>query len=362
MPKNLSRSRKIRGEMKSGAKYTAAMRLIDADAEQPQPEPVMPPAPAVPNPPEWTGEAEPRWHTKDGIPVYGWGAAPEHLRTRAQLKDAGLSVPAKTPPVALLEYNRRKDPAELFDPATARPKKALTDAQKAAIEKREANRWNCPRGHQRSREDAAYDWCGPCQKEDQREASAWSAQALADPACVVMAVETTDLYGPPIRFTVTGIDGTTVLFDEVLDPGRPIDEGATRIHGKTDADVAGKPQFADVQERLAAVLSGRRVLVYSQAFVKECLEEALVRVFAEPDEWGNWPYPISVPEVGEWRKHARLHSVMRRHSAWHNNFDVGRGDYSYVPLNGPGDSLGNAAALVQVLTKMADHPEGPARH
>jgi DNA polymerase III epsilon subunit-like protein len=46
----------------------------------------------------------------------------------------------------------------------------------------------------------------------------------------------------------------------LVNPGRPIPEAATRIHGLDDAAMAGAPRIADVLPRLAAAC-GRRVLV-----------------------------------------------------------------------------------------------------
>jgi DNA polymerase-3 subunit epsilon len=41
-----------------------------------------------------------------------------------------------------------------------------------------------------------------------------------------------------------------------INPGRPIPEGASAIHGIKDADVAGKPTFAEVADRFAMYLDG----------------------------------------------------------------------------------------------------------
>jgi DNA polymerase-3 subunit epsilon len=51
-------------------------------------------------------------------------------------------------------------------------------------------------------------------------------------------------------------DGSVEKFTRRVNPERPIPAAATAVHGITDADVAGAPRFADIADRVMALLDG----------------------------------------------------------------------------------------------------------
>lgn len=68
--------------------------------------------------------------------TYPWRAAPSHLKTRRQLRDAGLSPGGQDVAALMVRQRRgRRLVAHLFDIALARPKRVPSPAQLAAIEK-----------------------------------------------------------------------------------------------------------------------------------------------------------------------------------------------------------------------------------
>ncbi|MBF6358262.1 hypothetical protein IU449_27575 [Nocardia higoensis] len=75
--------------------------------------------------------------TRDQQPAtYPWRAAPSHLKTRRQLRDAGLSPGGQDVAALMIRQRRgRRLTAFLFDIAKARPKRTPSPAQLAAIEK-----------------------------------------------------------------------------------------------------------------------------------------------------------------------------------------------------------------------------------
>ena len=55
-------------------------------------------------------------------------------------------------------------------------------------------------------------------------------------------------------------------FSTLVDPGRPIPERATAVHGITDADVAGKPSLAALSPTLQRLCEGAIVVAHNAAF------------------------------------------------------------------------------------------------
>jgi DNA polymerase-3 subunit epsilon len=50
--------------------------------------------------------------------------------------------------------------------------------------------------------------------------------------------------------------GDVTRFGSLVDPGRPIPEGASKVHGITDEDVRGAPSFASLASEVVALLDG----------------------------------------------------------------------------------------------------------
>ncbi|GAB1646778.1 hypothetical protein [Krasilnikovia sp. MM14-A1259] len=74
-----------------------------------------------------------RWASGYGPgPTYLGGRAPEHLRTRRQLRAEGLSV-AGLRPLGWLQYNPHHAVCPLYDRQAARPVRPLSDRQRAAL-------------------------------------------------------------------------------------------------------------------------------------------------------------------------------------------------------------------------------------
>jgi DNA polymerase III subunit epsilon len=59
---------------------------------------------------------------------------------------------------------------------------------------------------------------------------------------------------------------TGQFFHALIDPERGIPDEVTRIHGFTDADVAGKPKFADIASGLIEFFGDARLIAHNAAF------------------------------------------------------------------------------------------------
>ncbi|HUF20168.1 MAG TPA: DUF294 nucleotidyltransferase-like domain-containing protein [Burkholderiales bacterium] len=100
-----------------------------------------------------------------------------------------------------------------------------------------------------------------------------SHTALSALPIVVLDLETTGLdvrHDRIVQVGAVAMRGPRILdasrLNQMIDPGVPIPASATRIHGLSDADVAGAPRFAVYAETLCAALSGCAVVGHNIAF------------------------------------------------------------------------------------------------
>ena len=70
---------------------------------------------------------------------------------------------------------------------------------------------------------------------------------------------------------------TGEAFHTLLDPERDIPAEASRIHGFTNGDVAGKPKFADIAERFLAFLGDADIIAHNAPFDFGFLDAELLR-------------------------------------------------------------------------------------
>lgn len=70
---------------------------------------------------------------------------------------------------------------------------------------------------------------------------------------------------------------TGEAFHTVIDPERDIPAEASRIHGFTNGDVAGKPKFADIAEGLLAFLGDADIIAHNAPFDFGFLDAELFR-------------------------------------------------------------------------------------
>jgi DNA polymerase III epsilon subunit-like protein len=80
-----------------------------------------------------------------------------------------------------------------------------------------------------------------------------------------------------------------VAFCVRINPGCPIEPGATSAHGITDADVADAPTFADVLDDFLAAIEGRVCVAYNAPFDYARLRYEVVRAGRDPSLI-PWPW------------------------------------------------------------------------
>ena len=109
-------------------------------------------------------------------------------------------------------------------------------------------------------------------------AIAWAREIAWDPASVYLDTETTGL-GPDaevVEIALVAADGL-VLLDTLVRPVGPIPAAASRIHGISDADVAGAPDWRSVHETLCGILAERPVVVYNAPFDRRIVAQCCGR-------------------------------------------------------------------------------------
>ena len=121
------------------------------------------------------------------------------------------------------------------------------------------------------------------------------------------------------------------LYDLTFDPGQPIPAGATRIHGITDQDVAGKPKFAELAQEIRDWVGERPIIGHNVEYDLSMLDAEFGR--AGMSALGNdtlctmWRYREW--NGGKW-KGSRLDDVVRefglggRSSAQHGALEDAR--------------------------------------
>jgi DNA polymerase-3 subunit epsilon len=119
-------------------------------------------------------------------------------------------------------------------------------------------------------------------------ARAWAQRMVANPHVVYLDTETTGLDSSAEIIEIALVDGSgRVLLDSLVRPQRAIPTDATRIHGITNADVAGAPLWGDLWPQVSALLAAHTVVVYNASFDYRmvCQMNRAAALAAPPDDW-----------------------------------------------------------------------------
>jgi DNA polymerase III epsilon subunit family exonuclease len=173
--------------------------------------------------------------------------------------------------------------------------------------------------------------------------------APADLPYAVVDVETTGMRargGDRVtEMAVVHVDGdrSTVAFESLVNPGRPIPPFITRLTGIGDETVADAPRFEEVADRVLAALSGRIFVAHNArfdlSFVRAELERAGDAPFRPPVLDTVRLARVLVPELTRRNLDTVIHwfgiSTDRRHRA-------------------AGDALATAEVLRRLLDRAAE--------
>ena len=168
----------------------------------------------------------------------------------------------------------------------------------------------------------------------------WATAMLTPGTAVICDTETVDLFGPIVEIAVIDAATGRTLLDTLVNPGCPITETATAIHGITDADVADAPTWDKVLPRLKRITRGRQVLAYNADYDHSV-------VLSDTKRAGRKP--------GHLAENERWACVMQARSDW-------EGSARWLPLGGGHRALGDCQTARQVLTDIAQSTQArPAR-
>ncbi|MGP3777148.1 exonuclease domain-containing protein (plasmid) [Streptomyces sp. SDT5-1] len=237
-----------------------------------------------------------------------------------------------------------------------------------------AGRWFSPR------------WCPPCAERDEQQRAErlaaareeheraqrarerriaaltdWARTVLADQDAVILDTETTGLHAEAriVDIAVLAVSGDVVV-DALVNPGEPIPDEATAIHGLGDRDVAAAASFPRLLEQLSTALVGRRCLIYNKSYDVARLRHELVLHYRQAE------HPDPQAAAQEWLDQVRFEDVMLPYSEWAGEWSDYWGGYAWQRLYGGNHrALGDCRAVVDRLQDMArdrggELPEGRA--
>ncbi|GAB4203508.1 MAG: hypothetical protein OHK0022_27710 [Roseiflexaceae bacterium] len=312
-------------------------------------------------------------------PTYSWfdQIPQEHQGswlTRRQLAELGLRPGGPIVAQVVWGRGRKEKFANLYDKAEAKPKKEATVAQLAALEQAQLKRRTCPgcgvdQGFVLPWRWVPEEHCVVCEARqiahDRAEAIRLAREALAAPETIIVDTETTGLDGYLVEIAVIDTTGA-VLLNTRINPQAPIEEGAQRIHGISEADLADAPTFAQIKDDLARACEGRRIWTYNAAFdlgiianevYRHSEATALAGRFKDDPDGEAKARQHAGKQWCRWRSRAgrQWRCLMRLYGEFVGEWSSYHGDYRFQRLPG-GDhtALGDARAALAVLRRMAE--------
>lgn len=227
-------------------------------------------------------------------------------------------------------------------------------ARQAEQQQREAER-QAARERQRAEEAAREQERRTARRTEVAALSASAATALTNPNLAVLDTETTGLDDDAriVEISATAADGT-ILLDTLLNPGGPIPPSATRIHGITDAMVAGAPTFAQALPAIEAAITGKRVLIYNANYNTSRLQHELeIHLSGVIPGQRALDYDAEVAPAARWMTRAEWEDAMEPYSDWVGEEDDWHSGYRRQRLNGGHRALGDCLAVIECLKAMA---------
>ncbi|MET9366094.1 hypothetical protein ABZX93_35060 [Streptomyces sp. NPDC006632] len=174
-----------------------------------------------------------------------WDLVPDGLKTKTMLDQQGLK-PGSDPVGQVLYHGNSYAP--LYEESAAVPKRRVSPAQRAVLDRARELQYRCRRCGTEEREPLGKGrFCDPCRYamtlwEQHDQAQLLARELVADPAAVLLVVDVApDSLPEAQRVAVVGVRDHQVLY-------------------AAEAGQYGSPERGDLLDRLDALLEGRRVV------------------------------------------------------------------------------------------------------
>ncbi|MGW7261165.1 3'-5' exonuclease [Streptomyces sp. NPDC054834] len=182
----------------------------------------------------------------------------------------------------------------------------------------------------------------PSWPHQRQQVARWARAVLADPALLVIDVQTAGLGPQAWAVQIAAMDGQgRTLVNELLDPREPITAVASALHGITGSHVAHAPRFTDLLPELTGVLAGRRCVAYNARFDCGVLARELLRQHAD------------VSSVRAWLSRSRWEDAMGPAAVAKGLWSADRAQYRRQRLGGRYDAADKCRALLRHLHHLA---------
>jgi DNA polymerase-3 subunit epsilon len=280
-----------------------------------------------------------------------WSAVPANLATRTQLRADRLKPGG---PVRA-KVRGRDGYYDLYDRTEAVAIRPVSEKQAAALAEGRKHtgerkcrvcgeyadirflhrKGQCPACELREKErDLAEMW-----RHDRDAAIQWARECMAHLYCVIIDTETTGLdYPYAVQIAVIDMNGR-VLFDNLIKPPKPIEEGAIAVHGITEEMVSDAPSFPQVWDQLRPLLAGR-VIAYNVDFDHQVITNGQ----RQADPSISW----YVPTPKNWQ------CAMLEYSAYFGEWSDYHNNWRWQRLQGGDHSaLGDCQATLRLIKDMA---------
>ncbi|HMA33489.1 MAG TPA: 3'-5' exonuclease [Chloroflexia bacterium] len=274
-----------------------------------------------------------------GVPRYIVATTPPNLKTRTELRALGRNPGG---PARACRYRvSYHEWISLYDLGEAIARRTCSPAQLAALAKARAAIEEAKRAADEAEHLAKVArWLAKRARRaaDKAAAAAWARELLAATDWAILDLETTGLDPQADRIVQIGVllPGGVSGLESLVNPGIPIPQAATAIHGITDDQVADAPGFGDLYPQLCAILAGRQVVIYNASFDWPFIEAACARLGAPP------------PAVAD------TLCAMLAYAAWVNEVRSS-GGYRWQRLPaGDHTALGDCRATLRVIGWMAE--------
>jgi len=166
---------------------------------------------------------------------------------------------------------------------------------------------------------------------------------------VILDTETTGIHAGAEICQIAVIDWQgKVLLDTLVKPYNGIPDGATRIHGISEAMVVGAPTYPQLYPQLFEILVGKHVVVYNAKFDRGMLHKSAEAWDMPKTEWkeiSSWWCAMEefAVKYGEWNDYHQSYKWQKLSTAC---------SFYDIPVQNAHSALGDCLMTLEVIKRM----------